>query len=677
MKAPGRSANVSTVAGARIRGWAAPLLVTGTFLALTMAMTYPLSTDPGGRALDSGADTRLFLWTVGWNLHALATPGQPLFDANIFFPAPHTLAYSENLVGFSLLAAPVRALGGNLVLSLNVASLASLALCGLGAFILARQLGLGLAGSFLAGLVFAFAPPRLMRLGQPHQLALQWIPFCLAFVHRHLATGSRGALLLAGAFFLLQATTSGHGALFLSGALALLVAYRWATGAGRGAARPLTVALALLLTALALAALLAPYAEVRSVQGLRRPIEEAELWSPDAASFLASPAHVHRALFSFVDTSQARTYLFPGVLPLLLAVYALVGRGGRRAGQASTGTPESGSRAALARWRRGLATVLDGAAVLVAVLAFVALATGGLRFRVGGLAVSVSGPARALVALVLMFASRLVVAGRVPSAVFRALARAGRALRRLLEASGPEAGFYALLAVVSLWIALGPRFGLYAVLYNGLPGFDLVRVPSRFAALTLLALGLLAGFGLERLARRSRIVGPLAFVLVVGEFWAAPLDAREYAVEVPAIDRWLAGQPDDGAVVELPAADPRDTARSTRLHSTYMLHQTLRWRPLVNGYSGFTPASHDLLFRQLVSFPDERSLDALGTSGVRYAVVHPGLYASEDWPAVAARLDAFAPGWRAEAPRDGPSTSRLRLLHREDDGLAFELVPSR
>lgn len=678
MKAPGRSANVSAVAEARIRGWAAPLLVTGAFLALTVAMAHPLSTDASGQALDLGADTRLFLWTVGWNLHALATPGQPLFEANIFFPARHTLAYSENLVGFSLLAAPVRALGGDLVLSLNAASLASLALCGLGAFVLARQLGLGRAGSLLAGLVFAFAPPRLMRLGQPHLLAVQWIPFCLAFVHRYLATGARRALLLAAVFFLLQALTSGHGALFLSGALALLVAYRWAAGAGRGAARPVAVSLALLLTALATAVLLAPYAEVRSGQGLHRGLEEAERWSPDAASFLASPTHVHRALFSFVDTSQARTHLFPGVLPLLLALYALAGS--RRPGtvEAPTAATEGAARPGrtLARWRLWLAVALDGAALLMAGVALVALATGGFRFRAAFLAVSVGDPVRALTVLAVTLAARLLVAGRSSSVVSRALARAGRAVRGRLEASGPEAGFPALLALLSLWVALGPRFGLYAVLYRLVPGFDLVRVPSRFATLTLLALGLLAGFGLDRLARRRRVLAPLALVLVVGEFWAAPLDAREYRVEVPAVDRWLAGQPGEGAVVELPVADPRDTHRATRLNSTYMLHSTLRWRPLVNGYSGFTPAAHDLLFRRLVSFPDQRSLDALAAIGVRYAVLHTDLYAPGDWLGVAARLDAFAPGWRPGPRPDGPVAPRLRLLRREDDGLAFELVSS-
>lgn len=664
--------------GAPTRGWMVPVLVTAVFLVLAVAVTSPVGTDPAGRALDLGGDTRLFLWTVGWDLHALATPGQPLFDANIFFPSRHTLAYSENLIGFSLLAAPVRALGGGLVLSLNTASLVSLALCGLGAFVLARQLGLGVLASVLAGLVFAFAPPRLMRLGQPHQLAVQWIPFCLAFVHRYLATGTRRSLALAAVFFFLQALTSGHGALFLSAALALLVVYRGLTGAGRGAAQAKDVTVALVVTTLAVAALLAPYAEVRSGQGLRRGLEEAVLWSPNAESFLASPTHLHRALLSFVDTRDARTYLFPGVLPLLLALVALVWPGRREPQTAGSGTPGSeatlvGTRARpgrgglLARvphWRGILAGVLDAALILVGLLAFVAVATGGFRFRLGGLAVSVRSPERVVVILVAILVARLLLAGRTASWISRGLARAGRTLRDLFTAaSGSEAGFYALLGLVSLWTALGPRFGLYAVLYRVVPGFDLVRVPSRFATLTVLALAILAGFGLERLSRRWPRLAPVVLVLVLGEFWLAPLDARPYEVEIPAIDQWLATQGGRGPIVELPVADPRDGPRAASLHSTYMLHSTAHWRPLVNGYSGFTPASHELLFRHLVNFPDERSLDALEEIGVRYAVVHPDLYSPSEWPAVEERL------------RD--SVLRLRLVHREEDGLLFELTPGR
>ena len=69
---------------------------------------------------------------------------------------------------------------------------------------------------------------------------------------------------------------------------------------------------------------------------------------------------------------------------------------------------------------------------------------------------------------------------------------------------GPGIGFYGLLAGLSLWASLGPPFGLYTALYKLLPGFDLIRVPSRLAILTLLAVAILAGAGADRLVERVR-----------------------------------------------------------------------------------------------------------------------------------------------------------------------------
>ena len=52
-----------------------------------------------------GGDTRLNAWALAWVDHAVLDR-TPVFDANIFFPALNTLAYSEHLLGISLVRPP-------------------------------------------------------------------------------------------------------------------------------------------------------------------------------------------------------------------------------------------------------------------------------------------------------------------------------------------------------------------------------------------------------------------------------------------------------------------------------------------------------------------------------------------------------------------------------------------
>ena len=199
------------------------------FTALTAVLTFPLSVEPASRALALSADTRLFLWTLSWDVHALLRQPLRLFDANIFHPEPRTLAYSEHLVGSAFLSAPFLLATGNPVLALNVVVLLSCVLSGAGAYFLARELGIGRSGALAAGVVFAFAPPRFTRLAQLHLATVQWIPFCLAFVHRYLRERKRRDLLAAIGLFTLQSLTSGHGGLFLllAGGAGLVVTSGW------------------------------------------------------------------------------------------------------------------------------------------------------------------------------------------------------------------------------------------------------------------------------------------------------------------------------------------------------------------------------------------------------------------------------------------------------------------
>jgi hypothetical protein len=310
-----------------LRGWHVALL----YVALTAALAYPLVRHAASHVLSVSPDTDLLLWILSWDAHALTSHPLSIFDANIFAPLHRTLAFSENLIGSGLFAVPLLGLTHNPVLAMNLLALLSCVLCGVGAFTLARRAGAGSAGAAIGGLIFAFAPPRFLRLDQLFLATIQWMPFSLAYLHAYLDEGEHGSrfyLRLAAAFFTLQAVTSGHGAVFLALASIALFGYRLILGA------PLAVTKRLRDLGITGVMLLAPivpmaiaYVRVQRDMGLKRSLVDWVMATP--TSFLASPTYVH----SFVITrllpgvhvfETATAYLFPGYVPLVLAAAALL-----------------------------------------------------------------------------------------------------------------------------------------------------------------------------------------------------------------------------------------------------------------------------------------------------------------------------------------------------------------
>ena len=305
---------------------------TGVFAILTAVLTYPLSVRPGSVILGDYPDSHLFLWTFAWLAHAFANQPLHLFDANIFYPLQNTLALSENLVGSGLIAAPIIWVTGNPLLALNAVSLLSVLLCGVGAYFLARRIGIGVAGAFICGVIFAFSPARFFRLGQLHLTTVQWIPFALAYLHTYVERGRPRDLKIVIALFTLQAITTGHGGVFLAVAMSIVIAYRLITGWRPSPIRVLKdvgFSGALLFVPTLLIAI--PYQIVQREMGLRRFLEN---WTVAGVSYIASPSRLHQAIINlFVPVDQvnaaAHAYLFPGYLPLLLAIVA-VGAARRR-----------------------------------------------------------------------------------------------------------------------------------------------------------------------------------------------------------------------------------------------------------------------------------------------------------------------------------------------------------
>src|SRR3954464_8436240 len=101
------------------------------FVALPLIATYPLARAPASYAFFTHADAQLNMWILAWDAHALAHHAAHLFDANIFFPEPRTLAYSETLLGYLPIFGPILWLGGSPALANNAVLLFSFTASGL------------------------------------------------------------------------------------------------------------------------------------------------------------------------------------------------------------------------------------------------------------------------------------------------------------------------------------------------------------------------------------------------------------------------------------------------------------------------------------------------------------------------------------------------------------------
>ncbi len=295
------------------------------YAALTLVMAYPYSLHPTAGVLTVGTDTDLYIWALGWDVHAFLHHPFSIFDANIFYPFKHTLAYSENVLGSAILAAPIIWVTGNPMLAFNLIALLSIPLSAYGAYLLARRLGVSQSGAILCGLIFGFAPPRFLRLDQFHLTTIQWVPFALAYLHGYFQTGAKRDLRLAAGFFSLQALTSGHGAAMLVVGMLLLVADRLLGGEPLALVRRLRDlgvpgALALLPSAL----IYIPYRAAQVEIGFRRALDD---WSVSTSSFFSSASHFQTWLISRMPDwawlkQEPDAWLFPGLLPIGLAAAA-------------------------------------------------------------------------------------------------------------------------------------------------------------------------------------------------------------------------------------------------------------------------------------------------------------------------------------------------------------------
>src|SRR4030095_12616187 len=83
------------------------LIVFAAYAAITIALTYPLIVNLRRVLPNDAGDPALNTWILWWNAHAIPYTSA-WWNAPNFYPAPGALAFSENLLGLSLVATPLQ-----------------------------------------------------------------------------------------------------------------------------------------------------------------------------------------------------------------------------------------------------------------------------------------------------------------------------------------------------------------------------------------------------------------------------------------------------------------------------------------------------------------------------------------------------------------------------------------
>ena len=539
---------------------------------LAVVHTWPLATAPGTLSRNDNGDAQLNEWIMAWVAHQLPRDPAHLFQGNIFYPAPDTLAYSEPLIVPALIGAPVAWLGGSPVLVFNLMVMTGFMLTALAGYALVLSWTGDRAASLLAGAAFAFNTHTLTRLAHVQAQHIYGLPLALLVTDRIVTgTGKRSWLWLAF-WMAVMAYTSGYLVVFAVVMIAVALLARVGEWSSRAADVLTSITLAAIGAAVVIVPLYLPYRRVARTQHMVRPLEGVLEYSATLKGYLATAGTLHSSIWSGRFFTNPVDNFFPGFVVIVLAAVAL--------------------------WR--------------------AFGTSTARR---------SAP---------------------PAAAPDAARQRGRVM--MLVA----------ITATGFVLSLGTRTPIYGWLYAVFPPMQGLRAAARFGNLFLLGMAVLAGLGLAsvRHGRARTRLGILAAVLVVAvanlESLRAPFEYRRFT-GIPRLYDLVAQAPGPVVLAEMPFY-PRQAVFE---NAEYVLNSTAHWRPLLNGYSGYTPESYARYADDLWHFPEDRAIAALRRAGVTHVMVHPQRFLGD--AALIVQQTSARP--ELELLAVGPAGRRLYRLH--------------
>ena len=547
----------------------------------------------------------LYLWPLWGRLatHIGPDAGDPTLNATIlwwnatvvpltsawwnqpwFHPVPGVTAFTENLLGIAPISTPLYWITRDPIVTYNLTFFLTWPLSALAGFLLVKRLTGRIDAGLVAGLAFGFTPYRVSaELGHLQSLAVFWLPLALLSLHAYLEDSRARWLVVFGVAWVLQSLANGYYMLFGAVLIALWLAYFGSTA--RAWRASLRVAGVWIASSLLLLPIFLGYHRIHETYGMHRTFEEARAFSAQADSFVQGSGLLR---FWRDSLPVGNELLFPGLMVVaILGAAVIAGLSAARPGETRT---------------QGRAAVQKTLAVLAmaSCLGIVAwLGFGAWALRAGGTTLfRMSDPGRALllfgvcaVALIFIAPIRDAIKQRSPFVFYSAVA----VLMGVL-ACGP-------VIVVRGEVLMDPAPYRWLM---ALPGFDQLRVPSRFWMMGVLCLSVAAGLGYARLVAREAVLRGLiliavtAGILVDGWMTALPLK--------PVPELWTDMQGSDARLplLELPIGPGFDNAATIRT--------TTHHRRVLNGVSGYDPPHYSPLLEGLRA-RDPRMIEAIASLG--------------------------------------------------------------
>lgn len=303
------------------------LAASAVTVALSVFITWPQAWHLGSRVVAHN-DPFFSIWRLGWIAHALTTAPRHLFDANIFYPARHTLAFSDATMLQGVIAAPFLLAGVPPVLVYNVLLLAGFCGSGVAMFVLARRLTGSVGGGLVAAAVFVVVPYRLEHVMHLELQWAMWIPLAFWALHDIAETPSRYSGLRLGLFVWLQMISCVYYGVFLVIVLGAFVPILLIVIGRQRAVRALPYLGSAAVVAIVLTAPYAmPYLTVH--QTMERGATEVMTFSARPLNYLAGNDLNWWWGWSAFRWGAPELHLFPGFVTTGLALAAFFHRRGR------------------------------------------------------------------------------------------------------------------------------------------------------------------------------------------------------------------------------------------------------------------------------------------------------------------------------------------------------------